>query len=263
MLALISGRGSLPARVAAVQEVNPVVCVLDGFDPDGLTADIRFRLEHLGTLLAQLKERGVTRVCFCGAIDRPSFDPSQLDAATLPLVPVLMQAMGAGDDGALRAAMVLFETQGFAIESAQALAPDILAPAGVLTKVGVSDILKTDVARADAVLEALGPLDVGQGCVVGSGQVWGIETLGGTDHMLGTLPSRVNKANAVLVKAPKRGQDLRADLPTIGPNTIQVLVQAGLIGLVIEAGSVILLDPEETIARANDAGLVIWSRETA
>ncbi len=261
MLALVTGRGGLPARVAAAQAQPPLVCVLEGFAPESLQADITFRLEHLGSLLAELKARGITDICLCGAIERPQFDPKALDAATLPLVPVMMQAMGTGDDAALRAVMTLFEQHGFTIRAAHDLAPDILAPAGILTDVTLDDRAKADVSRADAVLSALAPLDVGQGCVVGAGLVWGIETVGGTDHMLKHLPAGARKAQAVLVKAPKHGQDSRADMPTVGPDTIDALAAAGLVALVISAGAVILLDPEETIARANDTGIAIWSRE--
>lgn len=267
MLALVTGRGSLPARIASAQtEIRgtpPLICVLEGFAPDDLEADITFRLEHLGSLLADLKERGVREVCFCGAIERPAFDPSALDQATLPLVPVMMQAMGTGDDGALRAVMALFEEQGFTIRAAHELAPDILAREGVLSQIAPWDAAVADLERADAVLRALAPLDVGQGCVVGAGQVWGIETIGGTDHMLRSLPEKVRGARALLVKAPKTGQDLRADMPTVGPETIDAIAEAGLAGLVIEAGRVILLEPRETIKRADAAGLLFWSRRSA
>lgn len=263
MLALVTGRGNLPVRVAAAQSSKPLICVLDGFAPEGLKADITFRLEHLGSFMAQLRGHGVTSVCFCGAIERPPFDPAALDTATLPLVPTLMQAMGAGDDAALRAVMALFEQHGFEIAAAHVLAPDILVPAGLLSEAQPDAAMQADIARADAVLQALSPVDVGQGCVVGQGLVWGIETIGGTDHLLATLPSGVKGARAVLVKAPKSGQDLRADLPTIGPNTVQAAVEAGLAGVIIQAGQVVLLEPEATIAGANKAGLVLWSRAQA
>ena len=260
MLALVSGKGSLPALVAQAQDETPLVCVLEGFVPEGLTPDITFRLEHLGSLLADLKARGVSEVCFCGAIERPPFDPGKLDAATVPLVPMMMKAMGSGDDGALRAVMALFEEQGLKVRAAHDLAPGLVAPVGVLSKMQPNDQMQTDVKRADAVLAALAPLDVGQGCVVGAGQVWGIETTGGTDHMLSTLPKGVGRIKAVLVKSPKLGQDLRADMPTIGPATITGVAEAGLAGLVVQAGEVLILNREETVAAADMAGLVLWSR---
>lgn len=261
MLALIAGRGGLPARIADAQAETPLICVLDGFEPDRLVADIRFRLEHLGSLLGELKERGVDEICLCGAIERPAVDPAALDAATLPFVPIIMKALGAGDDGALRAVIAIFEDQGFLVRAAHDLAPDILVAAGVLTRSQPDDQMVRDADRGQAVLQALSSLDVGQACVVGAGQVWGIETLGGTDHMLGSLPAGAAKARAVLVKTPKTGQDLRVDMPTIGPDTIDAVVRAGLAGIQVEAGRVILLEPEATVAAAQAAGLVLWARQ--
>jgi len=260
MLALVSGRGALPAAVAQAQDKPPLICVLEGFDPADLTADITFRLERLGSFLQDLKARGVTTVCFCGAIQRPAFDPSLIDAATMPLVPVLHAAFGAGDDAALRAIVKLFVDAGFAVRGAHELAPDILIPEGQHGVAEMPDGMAADVARADAVLAALGPLDVGQGCVVGGGQVWGIETIGGTDHMLRTLPEKAAAARAVLVKAPKAGQEMRTDMPTVGPDTIRAAKDAGLAGVIVDAGRVVLIKPQEAIAEARAAGLVFWAR---
>jgi DUF1009 family protein len=78
--------------------------------------------------------------------------------------------------------------------------------------------------------------------------------------MMTTLPDSARKARGVLVKRAKQGQDLRADMPTIGPETITAVAEAGLAGLVVEAGRVILLHRDETIARADAAGLVLWCR---
>lgn len=260
MLALVSGRGNLPARIAEALPERPLMCVLQGFEPEGVAPDVLFRLEHLGTLLADLEARGVREVCFCGGIERPPIDPGALDAATLPLVPVIMKAIAAGDDGALRGVIGIFEGRGFTVRAAHELSPDLLVPEGVLSVAQPDDQMTSDMARGSEVLAALAPLDVGQGCVVGKGQVWGIETLGGTDHMLKTLPGGAAQARAILIKGPKEGQDRRFDLPTIGPETIGVLAEAGLAGVVVEAGGVLMLEPEATVAAADAAGLVLWAR---
>ena len=259
MLALISGRGSLPSLVADAQATRPRICVLDGFAPEGLQADETFRLEHLGSLIADLQARGVTEVCFCGAVERLPFDPSELDSATQSLVPIMTQAMAAGDDIALRAMMGLFESQGFAIRAVHELAPELVAQAGVLSAKEPDKQMHQDTMRAFDVLTALAPVDVGQACVVGEGQVWGIETVGGTDRMLASLPERTGRSRAIMLKAPKVGQDLRADMPTIGPATVEAVARAGLAGLVVQAGAVLLLHREKTIAAANAAGIVLWS----
>ncbi|MEM6887814.1 MAG: UDP-2,3-diacylglucosamine diphosphatase LpxI [Pseudomonadota bacterium] len=260
-LALIAGSGRLPAAVASAQSVRPLICVLDGFDPDGLEPDIRFRLEHLGSFLKELAARKVREVCLCGAISRPAVNPKAIDFATVPLVPAMLRALKAGDDAALRAVMDAFERKGFTIRAAHELAPDLLAPVGVLTRRKPDAAIEADVQRGQAVLDALAPLDVGQGCVVGKGRVWGIEAAGGTDHLLATLPNRAAEARALLIKEPKAGQDLRADMPTVGADTVASLIAAGLSGLVIRAGGTLLLDRDEMIRQADAAGLVLWARE--
>ncbi|MGD9293277.1 MAG: UDP-2,3-diacylglucosamine diphosphatase LpxI [Roseobacter sp.] len=260
MLALVAGSGVLPGHVARRQPEKPLICVLDGNAPQDLEADVTFRLENFGTLLSDLAATGVTQVCFCGAIKRPSFDPDMLATATRPLAPRLMKALEEGDDSALRLVMSLFEGHGMTILGVQDLVPDLLIGEGQMTATPLTPAMERDIARADAILAALAPLDVGQGCVVGGGQVWGIETVGGTDHMLLGLPPEVRFAEALLVKGPKQGQDIRIDLPTIGPDTIDAVMHAGLSGLVVAAGQTILLCRDETLARANEAGLVFWSR---
>ncbi len=298
MLALIAGRGGLPAAVAAAQEVPPLVCALEGQPPDTLPADLTFRLETLGTLLLQLGERGVTDVCLCGAIDRPVLDPAALDAETAPLVPILQQALGQGDDGALRAVMQLFEKTGFTIRAAHELAPGLLPDAGVPTKRQPQPTHRADVATALQVLAEQGRADLGQACVIKRGEVLAREGEAGTDVMLAGLAlPREDRgwdgdpvtwsfdlagdligqaadwlsntvedapdapgAGAILFKAPKPGQDRRADLPTIGPGTAMHAAEAGLDGIVIAAGGVIVLDREQVIQICDAMGMFLWVR---
>jgi DUF1009 family protein len=260
MLALVCGTGTLPALVAKAQSEKPLVCVLDGFAPDALEADLNFRLETLGTLLIQLGQRGVTEVCLCGAINRPILDPTKLDEHTAPLIPLIAGALTSGDDGALRAIMGLFEQTGFAVRAAHELVPDLVAPPGVLSEKWPDAQMRDDAKLGADVLAALAPMDVGQACVTGGGQLIGMETIGGTDFMLGHLPETRLRAQGILVKGPKTGQDTRSDMPTIGPATIEAAQKAGLVGIVIDAGDVILLEHEKCIEMANAAGMVLWSR---
>lgn len=183
-LALIAGRGDLPAAIAIAQDKPPLICALEGHGPKGLEVDLRFRLETLGSFLVSLGQQGVTEVCFCGAIDRPSVDPSKLDAETLPLVPIFMQALQKGDDGALRAAMEIFEQTGFTIRAAHELLPDLLPEAGVLTKAKPEARHHADAALGEMVLAQMGAADLGQACVLRDGLVLAREDDRGTDAML-------------------------------------------------------------------------------
>lgn len=262
MLALIAGGGGLPQRVAAAQSKPPVICGYEGVAVEGLDVDQSFRLETLGSLIKSLQDLGVTQLCLCGAVPRPAFDPSKLDALTMPLVPTFQKALGAGDDGALRVLIDIFETAGFTVLAAHDLAPDLLAVPGILSGKAPDAQMAQDAARAADVVATLAPMDIGQCCVVGGGQVYGIETIGGTDHLLATLPQKVKTAAAILFKGPKTNQSRLVDMPTIGPATLEAAHKAGLAGVVIEAGNVIILEPERCKTLADDLGLVLWSRAT-
>ena len=259
-LALIAGRGDLPARVAGAQDRMPLVCALEGTPPQDLTPDVTFRLETLGTLMADLSARGVKQVCFCGAIDRPAFDPSRLDAATAPFVPLFQKALAAGDNGALSILKEIFEEQGFEVLGADSLMDDLVATPGVLSARAPDAQMRRDAARGETVLAGLAPLDLGQACVIAQEQVLGIETMGGTDHLLSSLPDVAERARGILCKGPKTGQIREIDLPTIGPATLEAAYRAGLAGVVIDAGGVIILDQARCVELADLYGMVLWSR---
>ena len=113
-----------------------------------------------------------------------------------------------------------------------------------------------------AVLDALSAFDVGQACVVLDGRPVAIEGAEGTDAMIARVAElrangrlRVDGARGVLVKAAKRNQDLRVDLPTIGPRTIELAAQAKLAGVAIEAGRSLIADRASTLALADKLGL--------
>ncbi len=260
MLALIAGRGLLPAQVAAHADGAVLICAMAGSEPDQVTADVTFRLEQLGSFIETLKARGVTRVCMAGGVSRPAVDPSQIDAATMPLVPIIQAALGQGDDGALRAVIAIFEQSGFTVEAAHCVAPDLLMEEGVPTKVKPGELDRPDAARAVEVVAAMGAADVGQSCAVRQRQAIAVENVFGTDWMLAALANRPDGQGGLLFKAPKPGQDRRADLPAIGPATVEAAAKAGLSGIVLEAGGVIVLEQDKVIAACDRLGLFLWLR---
>lgn len=256
-LALIVGRGDLPAILAKAVGPMPLICAYEGIAVRGLVSDLTFRLETLGTLLAELKVRGISRVCFAGGLDRPALDPSKLDTLTLPLVPAFLDGMKAGDDGALRVVLGLFENAGFEVIGAHEVAPDILAKEGVYGTHAPDAQMQKDAACAADHLALVSAQDIGQACVVGGAQVLAMESAGGTDAMLGCLE---NPDRAILYKAPKAQQSRLVDMPTVGPDTLSAAHHAGLVGVVVEAGGVLVLHPELCTKRADELGLVFWAR---
>ncbi|GGX46352.1 phosphatidate cytidylyltransferase [Tateyamaria omphalii] len=299
MLALITGTGALPSVVAKHQSTRPIICALEGHKPEDLDVDIWFRLETIGTLLHKLALRGVTEVCFCGAIQRPGFSPLKLDARTMPLVPTLARAVKDGEDAALRAILGLFEKRGMIAKGAHVLVPDLLPKPGVLTRSIVPDGIEAHLEAAEQVSLEQGREDEGQSCVIRDKQVIAREDSRGTDAMLRGLnkcaphpmPStdgdpfgaamdfvgdmlddaadwlsgpvaeaRAKPKGGVFFKAPKPGQDRRIDLPTIGPETARAVIEAQLDGMVIAADGVMVLEQDEVVRLLDEAGLFLWVR---
>ena len=264
--AIIAGRGGLPAALVAAMDA-PVVAALEDFMPDGLTPDITFRIERLVPFLRGLEDRGVTQVVFAGAVTRPRLDPAMFDPATAQLVPALMAAMQGGDDATLRAVLAIFQDFGFRIAGVADVAPALVPSGGFLTARVAAAIDDRDAARAAAIVHALGAMDVGQGAVVQQGLCLAVEALPGTDAMLAhvaALPVSLRPDPAhgggVFYKAPKPGQDMRIDLPTLGPETVRAAAKAGLAGIAWAAGGVICLDKPAMIAIADQVDLFLWAR---
>lgn len=263
-LALIAGRGRLPALVAEAAP-GALICEMEGTVSDAPGERLSWRAERLGTLLGTLRDRGVSRVCLCGALHRPRLDLAAVDGATMPLLGRIAAALPRGDDALLRAAVAVFEEAGLDVVAPQDLRPDLLPPEGVLEG-EVSSDARRDAERAEAILRALAPADVGQGCVVAQGLCLAVEALPGTDHMLGVVaglgahrPDR-GRGRGLLMKAPKSSQDRRVDLPAIGPETMRGAASAGLAGVVVEARGVMVLELEATREAAREAGLFLWVR---
>lgn len=272
MLALIAGQGQLPVILAnrCAESGQPLqVCELEGFPSDltYVTGVTRFRIEQLGSFFSELKRKKVTDVVFAGAVRRPRLDPSAIDAATQPFVPRMLQAIKSGDDGALRIVLKLFEEQGFRITAAHEVMPELLPDAGQIGARTPTEAEMRDAARGFEVLGALSAADIGQGCVVAGSQVMAVEAAPGTNWMLDSLRALGRPdglpGGGVFVKAPKHGQDRRIDLPVIGPETISAAISAGLTGIAIAEGGVMVLDFETCRRRADEANLALWVRSAA
>lgn len=262
-LAILAGNGGLPVEIAAAHP-DAVKVVFDDV-PHRMTGNVQHHaFEKLGGLFDELKAMGVTRVVMAGSMSRPPLDASAFDPLMISLAPRLLSAMHGGDDALLRVIIAIIEEQGFEVIGAHDLVEGLTAEEGLLAGPEPSDEQLSDADRGADILNALAPVDVGQGCVVAGGLCLGVETVQGTDFMLNTVaetPAALRRgAKGVFVKAAKRGQDLRVDMPAIGPDTVARAEQAGLAGIVLQAGQVLILERAETVAAAEKAGIFIMGR---
>lgn len=264
-LAIIAGRGDLPGALARACPDALLVSFsnVDGVSVPQAMRHLETRFEHLGSLFARLRGEGVGEVVFAGAMERPCLAPGALDAPTRALIGDLEAAMAGRDDALMRWVVALFEDEGFVVRGGHQVAPDLLAPAGMALGVAMDEAAAADGEEGARILAALAPLDLGQAVVVEAGQCLGIETLQGTDALLdfvAATPTRLRRGRGVLVKLPKAGQELRLDMPVIGPDTLEGLARAGLAGMVVQVGGVLVLERARLAEQAQRLGLFVVAR---
>lgn len=267
--AIIAGNGLLPQVVAEALEKKgnpPFVICLKGEADEGL-----YKYDHVVVsiveftpLIRALKQSGAKNVILAGGVrQRPNLSDIRLDMTTLRALPRVFRALGKGDDALLRAFIGLLESYGFNMVGAHQIVPDILAPsASVLTATtpDKKEQHNIDLGREAAFM--LGKLDVGQGAIAVGGRVVALEGVEGTDNMIERVrqlrqEGRIPRQGGVLVKCAKPTQDERADLPTIGIDTITNIAAAGLAGVAIEAGRTVMLSYHDTVQAANAQNLFI------
>lgn len=264
-LGIIAGGGTLPGLIAAAAQASGqavFVVALEGFaDPSVFEGfpHLVVRLGAVGTAIAALRSQNCRHVVLAGPVKRPSLLELRPDAMGTKLLARIGRAVFAGDDGLLGAVIRILGEEGFIVLGPHEVLEDAVGTEGALTATQPDTLARADIARAVAVLHALGHADVGQACVVQQGLVLAVEAIEGTDAMLeraGLL--RRSGEGGVLVKLVKPEQDRRADLPTLGAVSVLRAADAGLRGIAFEAGGTILVDKAAMIAAANSAGMFLY-----
>jgi len=267
---VIAGGGVMPFAVAeslSRRGIAPVLFALRGACESAQLARFRHHwisVGQLGRAMRLLRSEGCRDLIFIGTLGRPALSEVRLDWGTLRVLPQVFASFRGGDDHLLSSVGRIFEREGFRMVGIKDIAPDLLAPEGCFTRAVPDADANADIARAREVLDALGPFDIGQAVVVIDRHVVAVEDIEGTDGLLARIASlrergriRAKESRGVLVKAPKRGQDLRFDLPTIGPRTVEGAVKAKLAGIAVAAGSTLLAQPQAMIETADKAGLFV------
>ncbi|MET0605040.1 MAG: UDP-2,3-diacylglucosamine diphosphatase LpxI [Beijerinckiaceae bacterium] len=223
------------------------------------------KLGQLGRLFRVMRGRSIRRIVIVGALTRPHLRDLSLDWKGLRDIPSILRTLRAGgDDSVLRSAVRYFEDHGLQVMAVSDVAPELLAAEGQLGAIAPDAKELSNLRIGMGVLDALSSFDAGQACVVLDGRPVAIEGAEGTDGMIVRVSElrangrlRVSGPRGVLVKAAKRGQDLRVDLPTIGPRTIELAAKAQLAGVAIEAGKSLIAEREACLALADRLGLFV------
>ena len=263
-LGIIAGGGDLPGRLIEVcrNTGRPYfVLAFEGQTPADTvehSPHAWVRLGAAGKALKILRKEGVEELVLAGAVQRPSLSELRPDLWTTKF---LAKAGGKtmGDDGILGLVVrELEEKEGFRVVGAESIMPSDLAAEGVYGEVRPDAQAEADIRRGIEVAGALCALDVGQAAVVQQGLVLAVEALEGTDAMVARAGDLQRAGvGGVLVKVGGAKQELRADMPAIGVQTVDAVAAAGLRGIAVEAGAALIIDNAEVVAAADAAGIFV------
>ena len=270
-VAIICGGGTFPFTVADALVKSgrgAVLFALRGFaDPERVKQYPHHwaHVTQLGRFLRLARREGCRDVIFIGTLVRPSFRQLiNFDLATLRVLPRAIRHFYGGDNHLLTGMARMLEEHGFRLLGAHEVAPEILVQEGAFGQIAPTERDLDDVRRGLAALQAMGPFDIGQGVVVANRHVIAVEAAEGTDLMLARVAElrrtkrfRAPLRTGVLVKAPKPGQDRRFDLPSIGPRTVDGVIEAGLAGIAVMAGGAIVAEPQIVVQIADGAKVFV------
>ena len=216
---------------------------------------------QVGRMVSVLRTEADAMV-IAGSVRRPDLWKLRPDWGFFLSMPQILGMMAGGDDSVLSRVVRFFEAKGIAVRGAHEVAPDLLALAGPAGALSLDRQGLADAELGFAVRAALGPLDAGQAVAVADGRVLAIEGAEGTDAMLARVAALRGatdgaRRSGVLAKGPKPGQELRVDMPAVGPRTVEAAAAAGIAGIAIEADAVLLLDRGEAVQAADAHGIAI------
>lgn len=269
-VAIVAGGGRLPIQLIEHLEQTGQdyrVLAFRGFAAPELRkkAHANVDLLDLKTIMNTIDGWKPRAVSLVGAVRRPGFSALLGAYSALRNMQEVKEVITRGDDQVLRGAVMLIEERGHRVIGAHELAPDLVAARTLSTSLQPSEDDRQAITVGIDLLASLSAFDIGQGAVVARNHVLAIEGPEGTDRMLVRVAGlrqswfglRRRKEGGVLIKAAKRGQDLRVDMPTIGPRTMIEAAKAGLSGIAIGAGSTFVLEQEETLRTADRLGLFL------
>ena len=273
-IAILAGSGRFPELLADNLRQAGRACrilAIRGFADASLRqhADAAADLLDVKRVLACLREWRPSAVTLAGGVHRPK--PSAVFSAVSMLRNrrELAELMGRGDDQLLRGVVQLLEEQGHSVVGVHDLAPELLAAAGTLGAHRPDEEDLRAVRIGMNLLTDISSYDMGQGVVVAGERVIAVEGPEGTDRMLARVQGLRRSWSwtkpppaGVLVKMPKSGQDLRVDLPAVGPRTFARAAKAGLRGVAVASGVTLILDREDAVRTADRLGLFLLGVES-
>lgn len=295
-IAIVVGNGDLSTRILNTvikKDLDFIVAGIKGSSPKNLVNSHEhfwFYMGEVADFISKLKIHNVKKIMFVGSINRPSLLSLKLDSLGKKIVQEYFSKIS-GDDSLLSMVIGEMENYGFEVIGVQDIDSAILAEEKIYTKILPTKEQMVEIQKAFDLAKELSAFDIGQSLIFQQNMVLAVEAVEGTAKMIKRSKNLIKKntiwkkcaklffsnstileknrkkelsisnniEGAFLVKIKKLNQETRVDLPTIGDKTIKQAYKAGLVGIVIEAGSTIILNEQKAIDLANKYGLFIIS----
>ncbi len=255
MIGLIFGETSFPKEILKkIKKRNLRYIIID------LTKNKVFKKEknsyvvsigQFGKIIKILKKNRCNKVLFAGKVKKPNFSKLRLDFKGIYYIPRIIKSSKLGDAAILKQIIKIFSTEKIKTVSSLTFNPELTLSKGNYSKSKPDNDDKLDIKKAITILNSLGQYNFSQGVVVRDQKIIAIEGKGGTQKMLKKCKSKRIRHKGVLVKFPKKKQDLRIDLPTVGLKTLRQCKSAGLKGIVLKAKRNVFLERKKCISFVN------------
>ena len=259
---IIAGNGRFPilALEAARAQGHEVVAIAIEGEASKQVETLAWKtywisIAALSKLIEILKSEGITEILFCGQVKHVS-----IFSALKPdwrLAKLLFSLKRKNTDSLLGGVIKILEDEGIRVGDSTRLLKPLMAPEGVLTKRKPTDDELEDIAYGRQVANALSAFDIGQSVAIAERACVAVEAMEGTDEMLRRAASLARGRDLRLVKAARRREHMKFDVPVIGPDTITVMQSSKTTALAVTAGLTLMLDRDEILKRANDAKITI------
>ena len=270
-LGIIAGAGRFPLMVAGGARragCHVTIIGLRGFaDPALIDCADDFRwsgLARIGKWIRFLKRQRADKVILAGSVKKSDMFGRLSMLRLLPDATSLRiwyrTLRDKRNDTVLTAVADEFSKHGIIMQDCVAYSAEHMAPEGVLTKTQPTGAQKKDADFGWGIAKEMGRLDIGQSIAVAETEVIAVEAVEGTDRMIERAGQLCPRGGWTMVKVAKPDQDMRFDVPTVGPDTIENLKRHGAGMMVIEAGKTVIIDRENMLKAAHRAGIVVVSK---
>jgi len=255
MLGLIFGETNFPLEILKkVKKKHIKYLIIDLTKKKNFKKDknsYAVSIGQFGKIIKIFKKNKCKKVLFAGKVKKPNFSKLRLDFKGIYYIPRIIKSSKLGDAAILKEIIKILKQERIRTISSLTFNPELALKKGTYSKVKPNLEDNKDIKKAISTLSKLGKYTFSQGTVVRDNKVVAIEGNGGTERMLKKSRSKTQRNKGVLVKFPKKKQDLRIDLPTVGLKTLVQCKAAGLKGIVLKAKQHVFLEKNKCINFAN------------